>query len=76
MIYKAVEVIWIFFADTRTDTHTDRGVPRDPRGPKKDEGVIFQPFHRWINRGTSRCGDLETSADLPALIVFEPQHFP
>ena len=36
MNYKAVEVIWIFGADGRTDPHTDRGVPRGPRGPKKD----------------------------------------
>ena len=35
MNYKAVEVIWIFSADTRTDGQTDRGVPRGPRGPKK-----------------------------------------
>ena len=31
MIYKAVEVIWIFSADG----HTGRVVPRGPRGPKK-----------------------------------------
>ena len=34
MNYKAVEVIWIFLADGRTHTRTDRGVPRGPRGPK------------------------------------------
>ena len=43
---------------------------------KKDEGVIFQPFHRYINRRASRWDDLETSAKLIALIVFELQHFP
>ena len=34
MIYKAVEVIWIFFADGRTDGLTNEGVPRGPREPK------------------------------------------
>ena len=43
---------------------------------KKDEGGLFQPFHHYINRSALRCGDLETSADLLALIVFELQHFP
>ena len=42
MIYKAVEVIWIFFADGHTHgwTHiqTDRGVPRGPHGPNKVGG--------------------------------------
>ena len=40
MNYKTVEVIWIFLGDGRihgyTDTRTDRGVPRGPRGPKKN----------------------------------------
>ena len=39
---------------------------------KKDEGVIFQPFHRKINRRALRWDDLETSAEL---LVFELQHF-
>ena len=35
MNYKAVEVIWIFLADGRTDGPTDRVVPRGPRGTYK-----------------------------------------
>ena len=42
MIYEAVEVIWIFSADTRTHGPTDRGVPRGPRGPKKSYKAYLQ----------------------------------
>ena len=36
MIYKAVEVIWIFSAGGRTDRRTGiEGSIRGPRGPKK-----------------------------------------
>ena len=34
MIYKAVEVIWIFLADWRTDGTGNEGTIRGPRGPK------------------------------------------
>ena len=45
MIYKALEVIYIFGADERTngrtngrtDERTDEGVLRGPRGPKKEK---------------------------------------
>ena len=36
MIYKAVEVIWIFSADGRADGKGIEGSIRGPRGPKKE----------------------------------------
>ena len=33
MIYRAIQLIQIFLADEQTD----EGVPRGPRGPKKDD---------------------------------------
>ena len=41
MIYKAVEVIWIFLAGGRTNGLTDIGVPRGPRGPKNIAVFVF-----------------------------------
>ena len=54
MNYKAVEVIWIFLADGHTDGHTDtrtdRGVPRGPRGPKKNyRSLIYKKTHLLIS---------------------------
>ena len=43
MIYRAIQLIKIFLADGRTD----EGVPRGPRGPKKNENCTdpaFQPL--------------------------------
>ena len=43
MIYKALEVIYIFGAgrtEERTDGRTDEGVPRGPRGPKKIKETV------------------------------------
>ena len=52
MNYKAVEVIWIFLADTRTDRHTDtrtdRGVPRGPRGPKNMNNLINNSHSKFV----------------------------
>ena len=41
MIYKAVEVIWIFLADGRAGRTEIEGSIRGPRGPKKRKGMIF-----------------------------------
>ena len=62
MNYKAVEVIWIFGADTRTDPHTDgqtdRGVPRGPRGPKNiahvGSNLYFVRTVKRTDRGVPR----------------------
>ena len=49
MIYRALEVIQIFLAGGRANGRTDRGVPRGPRGPKKDNSASKGLNGHWLN---------------------------
>ena len=73
--------LFAHFLDTQIQL-LDQRDPRDPTGNPLKKGSLSENAtkrrrrRQKINRRASRCGDLELSADLLALIVFEPQHFP